>query len=213
MRNRGLGPGVVALAALAGFPGGGVGQQPGQAPDSIVYRVSPASRLDVRTAKAGVLGFAGHEHLIRARRFSGRIVYYPGAVLLSKIEIHVEAMGLEVLTPPDSEEIRKVTEAMRTDVLHADRYPEIALVSNTLTSVADGFRIMSTLTIAGQTREVPVEVKVQVGPDTLRAHATFAVKQTTFGITPYRGGPAGTVRVADPVTFDIAAVAVREAPR
>jgi len=36
------------------------------------------------------------------------------------------------------------------------------------------------------------------------------VKQTDFGIKPFRGGPAGTVRVADRVTFEIEAVAVRE---
>jgi len=36
------------------------------------------------------------------------------------------------------------------------------------------------------------------------------VKQTDFGIRPYRGGPGGTVRVADKVTFDISAVAVRQ---
>jgi hypothetical protein len=35
------------------------------------------------------------------------------------------------------------------------------------------------------------------------------VNQTDFGIQPYRGGPGGSVRVADKVTFDFDAVAVR----
>jgi len=66
------------------------------------------------------------------------------------------------------------------------------------------------LTLTGQAREVPVDVRVAIGSDTLRAWAAFAVKQTAFGIKPFRGGPAGTVRVADRVTFEIEAVAVRE---
>jgi len=35
------------------------------------------------------------------------------------------------------------------------------------------------------------------------------VRQSDYGIRPYRGGPAGTVRVADAVTFDIDAIALR----
>jgi len=35
------------------------------------------------------------------------------------------------------------------------------------------------------------------------------VKQTDYGIRPYRGGPAGTVRVADRVTFSFEAVGIR----
>jgi polyisoprenoid-binding protein YceI len=183
-----------------------------QAParDSVVYHLVSASRFDVRTGKSGVLGFAGHEHLIRAHRISGRVIYVPGAPLRSQVDIRVPTEGLKVLTPPDSEEIRKVTSAMRTEVLHVDRYPEIVFVSRTLEQESGGFRITGKLTIAGQTREVPVRVAVKVGHDTLRATATFEVKQSDFGIKPYRGGPGGTVRVADRVTFDIAAVAVRE---
>jgi len=66
--------------------------------------------------------------------------------------------------------------------------------------------------IASAIREI-----VQTGTlrklETLRAQATFAIKQTDFGIKPFRGGPAGTVKVADRVTFTIDAVAVQTAAR
>jgi polyisoprenoid-binding protein YceI len=181
----------------------------GAGQDSVVYRLSPSSRFEVRTGKAGVLGFAGHEHLIRARRFSGAVVYHATAPHLSRVEIRIETAGLEVLTPPDSAEIRKVTEAMRTEVLHVERFPEIALVSKTITPSRDGFHLVCDLTIAGQTREVPIDARVSITADTVRATAAFSINQTSFGIIPYRGGPGGTVRVADRVTFDIEAIAVR----
>src|SRR5438552_19107732 len=73
----------------------------------------------------------------------------------------------------------------------------------------DTLRLQGALTIRGQTREVPLVVQVLIGPDTLRANTTFTVKQTDFGIRPYRGGPGGTVRVADHVAFVIEAVAIR----
>ncbi len=177
--------------------------------DSVVYRLSPASRLEVRTGKAGLFGFAGHEHTIRARGFSGRVVYFPDEPTASRVEIRIATDSLEVLTPPDTGEIRKVTEAMRTEVLHVDRFPEIWFASRTLTATKDEFRMSAILTMHGQARSVPLDVRVSLGRDTIHATATFSVNQTDFGITPFRGGPGGTVRVADRVTFQIAAVAVR----
>ena len=44
-------------------------------PDSLVYHVDPSSRLVVKTGKAGLFGFAGHTHVIRARAVSGELVY------------------------------------------------------------------------------------------------------------------------------------------
>lgn len=185
-----------------------------QAQDSVVYRLSPASEFQVKTGKAGLFGFAGHEHLIQARAFSGRVVYYPDSIAASHVEITVLAESLEVLTPPDTEEIRKVTAAMRTQTLDVANYPEIRLVSRRVERNGRRLDMTAALTIKDQTRDVPLTIELDIGPppDTLRAVTQFAVKQTDFGIRPFRGGPAGTVRVADRVTFAITAVAVREAP-
>jgi polyisoprenoid-binding protein YceI len=117
----------------------------------IVYRLTPASRLDVATGKAGLFGFAGHVHLIRARAVSGRVIYVPDAPARSLVEISVPAESLEVLTPPDSEEIRKVTAAMRTDVLKVERFPTITFVSKRIAVADSDFRLVGALTIAGRT--------------------------------------------------------------
>lgn len=184
-------------------------QSPG---DSVVYIVTPASRLEVTTAKSGLLGFAGHEHTIRARAFSGRIVYRPDSLAASRIEITVLTDSLEVLTPPDTEEIRKVTESMRAEVLDVEHYPEIRLVSHRIEGTPQRITMTAALTIKGQTREVPLAVDLDIGRDTLRAKSSFRIKQTDFGIKPYRGGPGGTVRVADQVTFSIDVVGVVTRP-
>jgi polyisoprenoid-binding protein YceI len=191
--------GAVVRRVPAGFEG----------VDSVVYHLAPSSRLEVKTGKGGLFGFAGHSHVIRARGFRGTVVYYPHAATRSHLQITVQTDRLEVLTPPDTAEIRKVTEAMRTETLHTDQYHEIRLVSKELTPTAHGFHLIGALTLVGQTRDVPIDVSVEAGADTLRADATFAIKQTDFGIEPFSGGPAGTVKVADRVTFNIEAVAVR----
>lgn len=179
--------------------------------DSVVYHLAPSSRLEVKTGKSGLFGFAGHSHVIRARAFSGNVVYYPHAAARSHLQITVQTDRLEVLTPPDTAEIRKVTEAMRTEILHIDQYHEIRLATKEVTPTAHGFHLIGALTLVGQTRDVPIDVSVEAGVDTLRAEGTFAIKQTDFGIKPFSGGPAGTVKVADKVTFTIEAIAVRTA--
>jgi len=177
--------------------------------DSVVYRLAQGSRLQVRTGKAGLFGFAGHTHVIQARGFTGEVVYYPGRPSSSHLDITVSTDSLEVLTPPDTAEIRKVTESMRTKILRTAEYPEIRLVSRQVVPSADGFHLVAAMTLVGQTRELPIDVVARIGLDTLEAASTFSLKQTDFGITPFSGGPGGAVKVADRVTFDIRAVAVR----
>jgi polyisoprenoid-binding protein YceI len=202
--TRGL-PMIALVAASAGLASA---QAPAQ--DSVVYRVLPISRFEVRTGKAGVLGFAGHDHIVRARAFTGSVYYRPSNPSASRLEITIPAESLVVMTPPDASEIRQVTEAMRTDVLHVAQFPEIRFTTTGMTPTPTGFRLDGELTLVGQTRPVQVEATVQVGLDTLQARGTFVVKQTTFGIKPYKGGPGGTVQVADRVTFDFDAIAVRD---
>ena len=179
------------------------------ATDSVVYRLARSSHLQVKTGKAGLFGFAGHAHTIEARGFAGEVVYYPARPSSSHLEITVGTDSLEVLTPPDTAEIRKVTQSMRTSVLRTEEYPEIRLVSRQVAPSAAGFHIVAALTLVGQTREVPIDVVARVGLDTLEAATMFAIKQSDFGIKPFSGGPGGTVKVADRVTFDIRAVAIR----
>jgi len=200
---------VLLAAALWSAPAGGAAQAAGGMGDSVVYVLTPASRFEVKTGKAGLLAFAGHGHLVRAGSASGRIVYYPARPADSHVDVVVPVDSLEVLTPPDTAEIRKVTETMRSEVLHPDRYPLITFVSTTVTPAGDGLEVDGRLTIVGQTRDVAVVVQVEAAGDTLRATGSFSVKQSDFGIRPYRGGPAGTVRVADRVEFTVAAVAIR----
>jgi polyisoprenoid-binding protein YceI len=177
-------------------------------PDSVVYHVDPSSRLVVKTGKAGFFGFAGHTHVIRARSVSGDLVYHPGKPT-SYLRLKLPTDSLEVLTPPDTAEIRKVTEAMRTEVLHVDKNPEMTFAADSLSASTGRVEMQLGLTMQGTTRKVPVTAEVTIGPDTIRATGTFVVRQTDFGIKPFSGGPAGTVKVADRVTFCFDLVAVR----
>ena len=176
--------------------------------DSVVYHVDPSSRLVVKTGKAGLLSFAGHAHVIRARSVTGALVYHPGQPT-SHLSLKVPTDSLEVLTPPDTAEIRKVTAAMRTEVLHVDKYPKMTFVADSLDAKSGKMQMRLDVTMEGKTRTLPVTADVRIGRDTIRAGGSFVAKQTDFGIKPFSGGPAGTVKVADKVTFCFDLVATR----
>jgi polyisoprenoid-binding protein YceI len=183
------------------------------ASDTVVYRLASASRFEVQTGKAGAFAFAGHSHVVRARTFTGSVRYNSRDPSASRFEITIATADLEVLTPSDPDEIRQVTEAMRTEVLHVDAYPEIRFTVTRVDFTPTVATLDGQLTLVGQTRPVRVTATIQVRPDTLRARGSFTVKQTDFGIKPYSGGPGGTVKVADRVTFNFDVVAVRDVTR
>lgn len=182
----------------------------GNRPDSVVYTIVPASRFDVKTGKSGLFGFAGHSHVIRAHAVTGHVVLRKSNVSRSRVELTIPTDSLQVMTPPDTEEIRKVTASMREDVLEVSQYPKIEFASKEVTPTDSGYHLVVALTMHGVTKDVPMDVAVKTEGDTLRAKGTFSVKQTDFGMKPYKGGPAGTVKVADKVTFDFEAVAIRK---
>jgi len=196
----------LSLATLCGLalhlvlPGKAGAVQASADPDTVVYQVEPSSRLVVKTGKAGLFGFAGHTHVIHARGVTGELVYRAGQPT-SSLHLRVPTESLEVLTPPDTAEIRKVTESMRTEVLHVDRYPEMRFSAEALDAHAGRMTFPLAVTMAGTTRRVPVTAEVTIGGDSIRAVGTFTAKQSDFGIEPYSGGPGGTVKVADRVMF------------
>ena len=179
------------------------------AQDSVVYHVVSASRFDVKTGKSGLFGFAGHSHVIRAHGVTGQAVLHQRDVSRSHVELSLLTDSLEVMTPPDTAEIRKVTASMREDVLEVAQFPKIEFASNEVAPTDSGYHLLVALTMHGVTKDVPIDVVVKTVGDTLRATGKFQVKQTDFGMKPFKGGPAGTVKVADKVSFDFEAVAVK----
>jgi polyisoprenoid-binding protein YceI len=175
----------------------------------IMYRIAPDSRFDVVTGKAGFFGAFGHAHRIRATEFEGSIVYDPDNPFGSSIEIVLQTASLVVVPEgADEKDAPKVERAMRESVLPPSQFPTIEFKSRIVAAIDDGVQVVGDLTIAERARPVAVDVTIAQRGDTLTATGTFSVKQTDFGIKPYSAA-GGTIKVADEVTFDFEAGAIR----
>ncbi len=186
---------------------------PPQVPaDSIAYVLDSSSVLAVHVGKAGLLSGLGHEHRVRARAFSGQVLYFPNHPTRSRVAVTVVADSLEVVAESDSADIPKIAETMRTRTLRVDSFPLITFVSREVIPIPGGVRVTGDLSMTGHTRPVSVDLKLQLAQDTLRASGSFSVRQTAFGIKPYRTA-LGMVKVKDEVQFDLAVVAIAQPKR
>lgn len=197
-----------------------------QAPaDSTVYRLDPASVLEVHAGKSGLLAGFGHEHRVRAHAFSGTVVYFPAEPARSRVTITVLTDSLLVVPEADSADIPKITRAMRTETLRVDSFPEMSFISTSIVplpapppprtpgsgergAVPSGVRVTGELTMVGRTRTVSIDLTLEVAADTLRAEGAFVVRQTDFGIKPYSKA-LGMVKVKNDVRIELRVVATR----
>lgn len=180
-------------------------------PEPVVYTILPAgSLLQVHTYKAGILGGLGHEHDIRAHAYTGSVVYDTQDPSRSRVSLTVPTESLLVVIADDSSDIPEITAAMRQEVLHVDRFPEISFASTEVTVRDSTLHLRGNLTMVGVTRPVEMDLAFRATPEILQVDGSFTIKQTDFGIRPYSTA-LGTVKVKNEITFilDIRALAAR----
>jgi polyisoprenoid-binding protein YceI len=156
------------------------------------------SSLKIHVSKTGFFSAFAHNHDIEAPIASGD-VQTTGS---PSVELRVDARKLRVLDPEASggtrAQIQKTMEG--TQVLDADRFPEIHFLSNEVeVKGTDHWMVRGTLDLHGQSHPVTVEVTLKDG--FYRGSAAF--KQTAFGITPVTVA-GGTVKVKDELKVEFA---------
>jgi polyisoprenoid-binding protein YceI len=173
-----------------------------------VYTLEPAhSRLTIRVGKAGVFGFAGHEHEVAAGAFRGTATFDPEQLAQSSVDLTFDAGALRVTgqgEPPA--DVPQVQAAMvGATCLDAGRFPAIRFVSTSVVAAGAAgptggdFVLRGVLTLHGVTRPLTVRVHLDVTGQTLEATGATTLKQTDFGITPI--SKAGVVKVKDELTL------------
>ena len=165
------------------------------------------SRLTIEVGKAGLFGFAGHEHQVVAGTLRGTATFDLERLAQSSVDVLFDAGALRVTgkgEPP--EDVPQVQATMvGPTCLDAGRFPTIRFVSRSIAAAgplgANGgdLALRGELTLHGVTRPLAVRVHVEVSGQTLEATGTTTLRQTDFGITPI--SKAGVVKVKDELTL------------
>lgn len=170
------------------------------------YQLGPESgRLLIKTGRTGLGARAGHDLVIEATDWTGRVIVNPSDPAQSSVSVQVDVASLEVkegtggvkpLTDSDRAEIKR---NIREKILHTTLHPTIAFRSTSVGGTQEALTVDGELTIMGATR--PVTVYGTVGDDgQLRANAT--VLQSDWGIKPYSAF-FGALKLADDVAIEV----------
>jgi polyisoprenoid-binding protein YceI len=165
------------------------------------------SVLTVRTGKAGLFGFAGHDHVIRATGIRGEIVADAGALESSSVSLTIEAASLAVQADAEpAEDVPKVQARMRgAELLDIARFPDILFQSVSVSGKAQGqagfeLLVSGDLSLHGVKRRLAFPVRVEMDSGWLTATGRAVLRQTAFGLTPVSVG--GVVKVKDEVSVE-----------
>jgi polyisoprenoid-binding protein YceI len=181
-------------------------------PGAVRYRIDPGrSRFMVKAFATGMLSVFAHNPTIAIRDFTGEVEFAPDSPEQSSLNIRIQSGSLQVADEVSDKDRREMERQIREEVLETDRYPEIVFESTNVSAdriMASQYRakIKGNVTLRGLTRDCEITAQIIAGPDTLRAHGEFPLKQSDFNIKPVTA-VGGTIKLKDELkfTFDIVA--------
>lgn len=165
---------------------------------------SSNGRLRLRTYRQGLAAKAGHDLVLQASDWHGRVHVpaEPGASPSVEVEIDLRRLdviegtgGVKALSEGDKADIKK---AMQKP-LRTDAQPVASFRSSVLRTEGDSATLAGELSIAGQSH--PVELEIRRSPDGKVSGITQIV-QTTWGIKPYTGF-LGALKLRDAVDVEL----------
>ena len=182
----------------------------------VTYKLVPDKcRFVVHLLKDGLGARLAHDHLVRAKKLSGRAVVDPKKPHKYSILVDVDAKSLTADEPwlrkkygmdsnLSASDRTKVERNMKAEnQLNVARFPTIRFASTHITpKKGDRFQIYGKLTIRGKTKEVSFPAKATIVGNKLKASGSVRFNQSDFGYKPYSAA-AGLVKVKDKVTLNI----------
>lgn len=169
------------------------------------YEVGPPnSRLLLRTSRQGIASKAGHDLVLEATDWRGRIRVPTDPSASPSVEVEVDMRRLQVvegsggvkpLTDADKREIHK---AMQKP-LRTGEHPMATFAASDVRPDGDGATIEGDLSLAGQIHPFQMRVR-DLGNGTVSGAAE--VLQSDWGIKPYTGF-FGALKLRDAVEVEV----------
>jgi hypothetical protein len=196
--------------------------RPADIEGATLYRVNPAaSQVDILVYRGGTFARLGHNHVMTAKRVSGRVwlhsqldksgleLAFPVAELIVDDAEARRAAGPEF--PPDIPQADKDgtrKNMLRTEVLDGEHFPQISLQSVRISGSQESPQITTRITIKDATRDIEVPAQVRVEGSRLTATGEFDIQQTNFGMKPFSVA-MGAIAVKDQLRIKFALMAQR----
>ncbi len=194
----------------------GLGEQAqgqGPATATVVHYVTDAraSQFTAQVFAGGLLSALGHSPTIAIRDFVGEGDVNPDDLERSSLKLTIQAASLAVKDDISDKDRREIERAIQEDVLETSSYPEIVYECSNLTANKSGegqysITLKGELTMHGITNPQPVQARVALSGDSLRAFGNFSILQTDYGLK-LASAAGGALKVKDEMKFSFNIVA------
>ena len=172
-----------------------------------VYVIDPGvSRFTVRAFVTGLLSKLGHSPTIAIRSYTGEARIDPEPSLW----VRIDARSLAVTDRVSDRDLQEMERTMNDEVLEVGRYREVVYKTTRARLEGDRAVMEGELTLHGVTRSLPLEARVAMLGESLRAQGEFAVSQSAYGIRPVRVA-GGALKLKDELKCAFEIVARRKA--
>ncbi|HTS36987.1 MAG TPA: YceI family protein [Candidatus Solibacter sp.] len=174
---------------------------------SVRYAIdNTASSFFVKAFPSGLLSAFAHSPKIAIRDFHGSVSFTPAGGTLdgARLDVRIPSDSLEVVNDVSDEDRQEIQHRMHSEVLEADRFPEVSYQSSRIATSGSGDRfwvaMKGELTLHGVTRPLSITARVALNGDSLRSTGEFSILQTDFDINPPKAA-GGTIRLKDELKF------------
>ena len=155
-----------------------------------------------------------HDHVIRAKGWSGAVTWDPSNVGACQVEVNVPVGQLEVDAPEmrkkvgydtvlDDSDRGTVREHMLAeDQLNSAKYPNISFKSTKCEGTGSAIKVTGNFTLHGVSKQVTVPMTLSGDGKAFTAKGSFKVKQSDFGYKPFEA-LLGQLKNSDEISFTI----------
>jgi polyisoprenoid-binding protein YceI len=179
---------------------------------SIQYMIDKrASQFTVQAFASGLIAAVAHSPKVAIRDWTGVIQMASGTLEHASLQVRVNAASLEVLDELRDDDRREIHRVMNKEVLETEQFPEVVYGSTEVAAEKlrdDLFQLIvrGKLTLHGVSNDHTVGAQLSLGVDSARAHGTFTVLQSDYGIR-VASIAGGTLKLQDELKFTFYVVA------
>jgi len=172
-----------------------------------------SSQLTVQAFAEGLAGIADHRPQFSVRQFSAELEFDPEELEGGALRLVARTGSLEIMDEVSRKD-RKAIEGVIGEVLHPERYPEVAFQSSRVVCThvdQNRYRaeVLGTANLHGEENVQTIQAQMILTEGSLRAHGEFRLRQSDFGLT-IASVAGGLLRIKDELKFTFFLVAQRQ---
>jgi polyisoprenoid-binding protein YceI len=158
------------------------------------------SKFSIHVDAGGMFGAFAHDHVVEAHDIKGCANIDWAKLDQSTVELVFASAGVKVMDPDHPKDRPKVQEAMETQVLQQNKFPEIRFKSTGVRSRSpESVTVDGDLTIRNRTQRVALNLTIRkINPSTVEISGRQTLRQSAFGIEPVKV-MGGMVKVKDEI--------------